>query len=118
MKRPSGENSGAYSRAASFVRRRGLPAFPPAMSEIQILPRASNARSDPSGDRVGQRRIFAFNSGSPTGVSMRRSARRSSDTDAENGMRLSLAEAMSRRWILPPAQYTNDLASGVQAAPG
>ena len=101
---PSGENSGAYSRTVSFVRRRGFPAFPEAMSQIQTLPRASNASSLPSGDNVGQRRIFAFISGSPTGVSTRRSGRRSSDTSATKGIVASPPVARSSRWILPPLQ--------------
>ena len=117
MVRPSRDQAGNSSNPPSSPRvsRRGSP---PVIAFTYSLPRLSKTTCRPSGDTAAKRGMCVVKVSGATvtfgcGPSM---TPRVSST--RNGMTAALRPSASTRRILPPAQNTTDLLSGVQAMLG
>ncbi len=120
MDLPSGEKVGPYSRrgsaASSLVRRFGAPdALTPEMSWSQTRPNASKAIVWPSGDWLGQRRIFACTGPDSTFSCHATRGATAISQCAVKGISRIAPDLTSSRTILPPFEKRIAWPSGVNA---
>ncbi len=114
--RPSGEKDGNSSQfCSSFVTRRG---FPSGSARIQSLPSAVYTTLRWSGETVTQRSIRTSKLSGATSCGNRSASVIVCRTRARNGITWASPVSTETFQILPPAQTTMCLLSGVHENPG